>query len=217
MTSIATRLRLKTIQRVDRWRLRRRGAAHPGLELDPSASTNLVSSRFEVAESGRLVIGPRVYTERLSRGVLISVAEGASVEIGADTWLRTDLAPVRIYAYPGAHVRIGREGFQNGCHVSAKARVDIGDRAWIGTGTRIYDADQHDLDADRRERIEPVTIGEHCWIASDVTVLRGVVIGEQSVIGARSIVTRSMPPHTLAIGSPAEPTGKVGDRTNLEI
>ncbi len=217
MTSPLTRWRLKTIQAWDRLRLARRAAGHPGLELDPESSTNFASSHFALAPGARLSIGPRVYTERRSQGVHISVAEGASVEIGADTWLRTDIAPVVIFAYPGARIRIGAEGFLNGCQLSAKAVLSIGNRVWIGTGSRVYDADQHDLDADHPERIEPVTIGDHCWLAADVTVLRGVEIGEQSVVGTRSLVTHSLPPHTLAVGSPARATGKVGDRTRVEI
>ncbi len=217
MASLATRARLKSIQAFDRLRLRARKRRNPGLLMDPDASTNFSSSHFALAPGGRLVIGPRVYTERLSRGVHISVAEGASVEIGADTWLRSDLAPVIIFAFPGARITIGKEGFLNGCHLSAKSTLSIGDRVWIGPGSRVFDADQHDLDADRHEKIEPVTIGDHCWIASDVTVLRGVDIGEQSVIGARSLVANSIPPHSLAIGSPASATGKIGDRTNVDI
>ncbi|MCR9096683.1 MAG: acyltransferase [bacterium] len=217
MASFATRARLKAIQACDRLRLRARVRRTPGLEMDPEASTNFVSSHFAIAPGGRLVIGPRVYTERLSRGVHISVAEGASVEIGADTWLRSDLGPVILFAFPGARITIGKEGFLNGCHLSAKAGLSIGDRVWIGPGSRVFDADQHDLDADRKERIEPVTIADHCWISSDVTVLRGVEIGEQSVVGARSLVAKSIPPHSLAIGSPAAAAGKVGDRTKVEI
>ena len=223
MTSLATRVRLKTIQAFDRLRLRERKRRNPGLEMAPDASTNFSSSHFALAPSsaiapgGRLVIGPRVYTERLSRGVHISVAEGASVEIGADTWLRSDLAPVIIFAFPGARITIGKEGFLNGCHLSAKSTLTIGDRVWIGPGSRVFDADQHDLAADRVEQIEPVTIDDHCWIASDVTILRGVHIGEQSVIGARSLVSRSIPPHTLAVGSPAAATGKISDRSRVEI
>lgn len=217
MTSRATVWRLKTIQAFDRLRLRRLHARHPGLRVDPEASTNFASSHFALAPGARLEIGPRVYTERLSRGVHISVAEGASVEIGADTWLRSDLAPVLIFAFPGARIRIGREGFLNGCHLSAKSVVTLGDRVWVGPGSRVFDADQHAVDADTPERIEPVTIGNHCWIASDVTVLRGVEIGEQSVVGARSLVSRSLPPHSLANGSPAAPRGKTGDRSTVEI
>ena len=155
--------------------------------------------------------------ESLGIEVHISVAEGAHVEIGADTWLRSDLAPVIIFAFPGAHIRIGREGFLNGCHLSAKAGLDIGHRVWIGPGSRVFDSDQHDLDSERVQRIEPVVIGDHCWVASDVTILRGVEIGEQSVVGARSVVTKSMPPHTLALGIPAKPSGTIGDRSRVPI
>jgi acetyltransferase-like isoleucine patch superfamily enzyme len=217
MTSLATRWRLKTIQAFDRLRLQRLHARHPGLRLDPEASTNFASSRFELAPGARLEIGPRVYTERRARGVHFSIAEGASVEIGADTWLRSDLGSVLIFAFPGARIRIGREGFLNGCHLSAKEAVLIGDRVWIGMGSRVLDADQHDLDAERRERVAPVQIGDHCWIAADVTVLRGVEIGEQCVVGTRSLVTRSLAPHTLAVGNPAVPSGKVGDRSQVTI
>jgi acetyltransferase-like isoleucine patch superfamily enzyme len=217
MTSLATRWRLKSIQAFDRLRLRRWSARTPGLELSAEASTNFSSSHFAIAPGGRLVIGPRVYTERRSQGVHISVAEGASVEIGADTWLRTDLAPVILFAFPGARIRIGREGFLNGCHLSAKASVEIGDRVWIGPGSRVFDADQHDLDAERAEGVAPVRIGDHSWIASDVTILKGVEIGEQSVVGARSVVTRSLAPHTLALGTPATAAGQIGDRTQVQI
>jgi len=217
MTSLATRWRLKTIQAFDRARLRHRRAQHPGLSLDEQTSTNFSSSHFALAPGARLVLGPRVYTERRSHGVHISVAEGASVEIGADTWLRSDIAPVVIFAFPGARIRIGREGFLNGCHLSAKAELEIGNRVWIGPGSRVFDADQHDLDAERIERIEPVKIGDHCWVASDVTVLRGVEIGEQCVVGTRSLVTKSLPPHTLALGNPAVSAGQIGDRSKVSI
>ncbi len=217
MTSIVTRLRLKTIQALDRARLRQQLSRHPGLSLDEETSTNFSSSHFALAPGARLVLGPRVYTERRSGGVHFAISEGASVEIGADTWLRSDIAPVLIFAFPGARIRIGREGFMNGCHLSAKAGLEIGNRVWIGPGSRVFDADQHDLDAERVEGIEPVTIGDHCWIASDVTVLKGVEIGEQSVVGTRSLVTRSLPPHTLALGNPAVPAGKIGDRSKVPI
>ena len=77
----------------------------------------------------------------------------------------------------------------------------------------IFDSDQHDFDSATPEAIEPVRVDDHVWIAADCTVLRGVSIGEHSVVGARSVVTRDVPPHTLALGAPAEPRGVVGDRS----
>lgn len=217
MVSLATRTRLKTIQAFDRLRLRRLHDAHPGLRLDPESSTNLASSHFELAPGARLRVGPRVYTERRHRGVHFSVAEGASVEIGADTWLRSDIAPVLIFAFPGAQIRIGSEGFLNGCHLSAKVGLDIGHRVWIGFGSRVIDSDQHKIDEDTPERMGAIKIGDHCWVAADVTVLRGVEIGEQSVVGTRSLVTRSLPPHSLAHGNPARAEGRIGDRSKVPI
>lgn len=217
MTSLATRLHLKTIQAYDRLRLRRLRERHPGFHLDPEASTNFASCHYELAPGARLEIGPRVYTERRASGVHFSIAEGASVEIGADTWLRPDVAPVVIFAFPGARIRIGREGFMNGCHLSAKECLDFGDRVWIGMGSRVFDSDHHDLDVNRPEVSAPVRIGDHCWIAADVTVLKGVEIGDQCVVGTRSLVTHSLPPHTLAYGSPAKPAGKIGDRSKVSI
>lgn len=52
------------------------------------------------------------------------------------------------------------------------------------------------------EYAKPITIENDCWLASNVVVCGGVTIGEGSVIGAGSVVTRSIPPHSLAAGNP---------------
>lgn len=214
---LSTRLVLRAIQRLDRARLARLAVRHPGLSISPEASTNLASAHLALAHGGRLVIGPRVHTERRAGGVHISVAEGACVEIGADTWLRSDLGPVRIFAFRGARIRIGRDGFLNGCHLSSKAALTIGERVWIGPGSRVFDADQHALDADRPECVAPVEIGDHCWIAADVTILRGVTVGAHCVVGTRSLVARSIPAHSLAYGNPAQVRGTIGDRSRVPV
>jgi maltose O-acetyltransferase len=101
----------------------------------------------------------------------------------------------------------------NGCHLSAKHAIVGGRRTWIGPGCRVIDSDQHDLDATHREQGGPIAIGDHVWITSDVTVLRGVRIGSHAVIGAKSLVNRDVPDHTLAFGQPATVRGTVGDRS----
>ena len=116
-------------------------------------------------------------------------------------------------AFAGARIEIGPDALLNGTHLSAKTSVTLGHNVSVGVGSRIFDADQHDLDADRLERSEPVRIGNHSWIASDVTVLRGVTIGEHSVVGSRSLVTQDVPDHTIVYGVPARGHGPVGDRT----
>lgn len=205
--------RLKAVQARDRWRLRRLAARHPGLEVDPRASSNFAVARYALAPGARLRIGPGAVTDRVPGALLFSLEAGAEVEIGEGAWLRTEVEPVRIVAAEGARIAIGADALLNGCHLSAKREIALGRRVWIGFGSRVLDSDQHDLDAQRPERAQPVHVGDHTWIAADVTVLRGVRIGAHCVVGARSLVTRDLPDHALAFGRPAQPRGVVGDRS----
>jgi hypothetical protein len=209
----AVRALLRAIQAWDRVRLAALRWRHPGLRIHPKASTNFASSDYSLATGARLVIGPGAVTERRPGGVRFVLEEGARVEVGEGVWLRSELGPVRIFAFAGAELELAPEAFLNGCHVSAKRRVRVGRRSWVGPGSRVFDSDQHDFDDARPERSEPVEIGDHVWIGSDVTVLRGVRVGHHSVVGARSVVTRDVPDHTLALGAPARPRGPVGDRS----
>jgi acetyltransferase-like isoleucine patch superfamily enzyme len=208
---------LSAIQAYDRFRLARLAAAHPGVEIHPRASTNLASASFELAEGASLRIGPGVVTERRHHGVRFCLGPGARVSVGADTWIRSDLGTVQLYAFPGAEIEVGPDCFLNGCHLSSKSSLRLGRSAWVGPGSRVFDSDQHDLDAEHPEVTQPVVLGDYTWVAADVTVLRGVVIGSHSVIGARSLVTQSIPEHTLAFGIPARPRGEVGDRSEVPI
>lgn len=185
----------------------------PGLEIHPSATPAFASARFVIEPGGRLLIGPRAATERRPGALSFLVHAGGEIVVEEGAWLRTEVEPVVLAAFPGARLVIGPEVLLNGCTVSAKREVVIERKAMVGPGSRVYDADQHDLDAERREVVAPVRIGELAWVASDVTVMRGVTIGAHAVVGARSLVTRDVPPHTLAYGTPAEPRGRVGDRT----
>ncbi len=212
--SRADRLQLKALQAYDRFRLRLLMARHRGLEIDPTASSNLAAARYELAEGARLRIAAGVITERLAGALHFSLGRGAEISVGEGTWLRTEVDPVHIVAFDGARIALGPLGFLNGCHLSAKRELRTGRRTWIGLGSRVFDSDQHELDSEHPEITQAVTIGDCVWVASDVTILRGVTIGEHSVIGTRSLVTRDIPPRTLAYGQPATPKGVIGDRSD---
>jgi hypothetical protein len=207
------RLLLRAISRWDRLRLAWLRWLVPGLEIHPTATPAFASARYVIEPGGRLRIGARAATERRAGALSFLVHAGGEILIEEGAWLRTEVAPVVLAAFPGARLRVGPEALLNGCTVSAKREVVIERKAMVGPGSRVYDSDQHDLDAERREVIAPVRIGELAWVASDVTVTRGVTIGAHAVVGARSLVTRDVPPHTLAYGTPAEPQGAVGDRS----
>jgi acetyltransferase-like isoleucine patch superfamily enzyme len=214
LSSRAVRLTLQAIQAADRLRLAWLVRRHPGLEIDPAASSNFAVARYLLAPGAKLRIGPGAVTCRVRGALVFLIEAGAEVEIGAGAWLRTELEPVRIAAYAGARIATGPECLLNGCHLSAKREVRLGRRVWVGLGSRVFDSDQHDLDETHPLQSEPVSIGDYTWIASDVTLMRGVRIGEHCIVGARSLVTSDVEPHTLAYGLPARPRGKVGDRSH---
>jgi acetyltransferase-like isoleucine patch superfamily enzyme len=206
---------LRAIQQADRLRLRWLAARHPGLQIDPAASTNLAHAHYELGPGARLSIAAGVVTERRAGALRFLLGPGATIEVGPGAWLRTDLGPVVLACFEGARMVLGPESFLNAAHLSAKRSLVLGRRAWVGPGSRVFDSDQHDFDADRLEEARAVVIGDYVWVASDCTVLKGVTLGAHAVIGARSLVTRDVPPHTLAFGQPAVARGTVGDRSRV--
>jgi hypothetical protein len=181
--------------------------------FEPGASTNLAAGRYVLEPGARVVFGAGIHADRTPGGLIVIAGRDARIEIGAGTWLRGETEPVRLVAFAGAEVVTGPDSFLNGCHLSAKRSVRLGRRAWVGLGSRVFDSDQHDFDAEHPEVVAPVEIGDYTWVAADVTVLKGVRIGSHCIVGTRSLVTRDLPDHTLAFGIPAIARGKVGDRS----
>lgn len=212
-TPLHRRALLHAVQAWDRRGLKRRQRAHPGVEIHPGASSNLAVARWEIEPGARVVIEDGVTTERLSGALRIHVAQGGELRIGARTWLRTEVGPIQLVVHRGARMTFGVDSWLNGCSLSAKVAVDCGRQAWIGPGSRVYDSDQHALDAERPERSAPVRMGDCFWVGAGVTVLKGSRIGSHCVIGAHSLVTGEVPDHSLAYGVPARVRGEIGDRS----
>jgi maltose O-acetyltransferase len=72
----------------------------------------------------------------------------------------------------------------------------------IGDECVLLDDDYHARQGSER-KVAPIRLEDRVWLGTRVIVLRGVTIGEGSVVGAGSVVTRSLPPHSFAAGSPA--------------
>lgn len=110
------------------------------------------------------------------------------------------------YCDYGYHIYIGENVMLNyGCVILDVCRVDIGDHTLIGPNTHIYTA-CHSLDAqERRDDVEfgkAVKIGENVWIGGNCTILPGVSIGDNAIIGAGSVVTHDIPANVRAAGNP---------------
>lgn len=107
----------------------------------------------------------------------------------------------------GYQIRIGARVFANfGLMALDVASITIDDDVQIGPNVQLL-TPTHPIEADRRlakwEAARPITIGANVWLGGGVIVLAGVEIGENTVVGAASVVTRSLPANVVAVGSPA--------------
>jgi len=106
----------------------------------------------------------------------------------------------------GSNIAVGDHVFVNfNCVILDCATVTIGDGTQIGPGVQLLAAD-HPRDAEtRRELLELarlISIGSNVWIGGAAIVLPGVSIGDDSIVGAGSVVTRDVPSGVLAFGNP---------------
>lgn len=93
----------------------------------------------------------------------------------------------------------------------ANKKITIGDRALIGAGVKLYDTDFHSLDMNERINKQnevvvskEIIIGNDCFIGAGVTILKGVHIGDNVVVGAGSLVTNDLQSNCLYAGNPAK-------------
>lgn len=91
--------------------------------------------------------------------------------------------------------------------IDCQDQVTIGEYSFVGHGVMILTGwhDYYCKDLERQQAIytKPVTIGKGVWIASGAIILPGVSVGDNSVIGAGSVVTKDVPPNQLWVGNPA--------------
>jgi acetyltransferase-like isoleucine patch superfamily enzyme len=149
---------------------------------------------------------------RLGRGVYINVVKGGSLSLGDGVDIE-------------AH-----------CYLVSEGTMSIGPRSFIGTGSVIVAVEQLTVGADaliaayvtlrdhnhrfadpgipyNRQGISavPIEIGDNVWIGTKVTVLKGVSIGSNCIIGANAVVTSSLPADAIAAGIPARVLRSVAD------
>lgn len=120
-------------------------------------------------------------------------------------------SPVKLFAdRKGAKIVIGENTRIHGTCIHAYEKIYVGARCLIAANCQIFDGSGHELSfPDIENRINtvggssPVIIEDDVWIGANSIILPGVTIGKGSVIAAGSIVTKNIPPYSVAGGNPA--------------
>jgi acetyltransferase-like isoleucine patch superfamily enzyme len=162
---------------------------HPGAQIYPQADIqNLAHDKTRIVIQEGTVI----------RGEILVFAHGGAIGIGKD-------------CYIGEHTRIW-----------SASSITIGDRVLIAHNVNIHDSNSHSTDPHMRHlhfkhimskghprntdsdiTTSPVSIGNDVWLGFNVTVLKGVTIGERAIVAACSVVTQDVPADAMVAGNPA--------------
>ena len=122
------------------------------------------------------------------------------------------------YTEFGKNLKLGKNVFINaGCHFQDNGGIEIGDGTMIGPRSILVTLN-HDLDPNTRITAtpKPVKIGKNVWIGANCTILPGVSIGDNSVIGAGSVVVKSIASNVVAAGNPARVVKSLKENSSLQ-
>jgi acetyltransferase-like isoleucine patch superfamily enzyme len=150
---------------------------------------------------------------------LIDIRGNCSISIGDNVFLNSRnkgyfaglYGPVKLFVDgENAFIKIGNNTRIHGVCIHAYKSIEIGDNCLIAGNTTIVDSDGHDpFPADISERLKtkkdgiPVVIEDNVWIGLNCIILKGVKIGQGSIIGAGSVIRKSIPPYSIVMGNPA--------------
>ena len=164
-------------------------------ELAVACRFVLLRARYPHMRGGPFSLGP---------GHEIRLEREARVQVGRGVRFSRDFS-----AYVLGTLQIGDGVFFNrGCSLAVYSSLQIGAGTLFGEYVSIHD-ENHALSplelplAQRGYTVAPITIGSNVWVAAKVTILPGVQIGDNAVIGANAVVTGPIPANSVAVGAPA--------------
>jgi acetyltransferase-like isoleucine patch superfamily enzyme len=190
-------------------------------KLDNYKAQNPGSSTWDfvvnIVRGGWRLLMAKIYLRKVTKlGKMVSVNGKPIVDnqgemiFGDEVRVWSPIVRAQLYTGKKGKLIVGRNARLNGVHIDARELVQIGENVRIAPYTIILDSDFHDTkDHFSDGASSPVIIERDVWIATRATILKGVTIGHGSVIAAGSVVTKSIPPKSVAGGVPARVLKKI--------
>ncbi len=173
-------------------------------ELYDASDPELAEARMLAREHCHAINTSEPRDEDLRRGILEKWFGSGGDSVWLEPPFRCDY---------GTNIFLGEKVYFNfDCVILDVCEVRIGNNVFIAPGVHIYTA-THPLDAELRRTQEfgkPVTIGSDVWIGGKAIICPGVLIGDRSVIGAGSVVTKDVPSGVVVAGNPAKVIRETG-------
>lgn len=120
----------------------------------------------------------------------------------------------------GCYSKIGHDTFINhNAYLMDGGTITIGHHCFIGPNCGMYTAVHPTLTNERNQGLEralPIVIGDNCWIGANVTILPGITIGSNTIIGAGSVATKDIPSNVIAVGNPCKVLREITEKDKIQ-
>ena len=110
----------------------------------------------------------------------------------------------KVYVNRNAVLSLGSGYINHNLNLSCFSKIEIGEGVAISENVTIRDSDNHQIIGSEKPITLPVKIGDHVWIGMNVTILKGVIIGDGAIIAAGSVLNKNVPNNALVGGVPAK-------------
>lgn len=159
-----------------------------------------------------------------------------AIQIGSGSCIRGKIALQEAgKGEPYPTIKIGQHCYLGGGSIiGAVEKITVGENVIIAGDTHIFDNNNHPISPEERRKMStsgnffgelwkwkksehrPITIEDNVWIGECCSILKGVTIGEGSIVGCRSVVTKDVPPYSVVAGNPARVVKRLKDENDIE-
>lgn len=190
----------------------KRISKHSNSKVLPMCSSHIcLGSKAKMELYGNLKLNANAKTRFIGRSTVCRIDDGGCLIAGHNGKSFQLYYGCDVVVFSGGSL-ILKSGFCNSdTKIRCKNNITIGEGVVISHNVTIEDYDGHQLysilqdgEKEALSISKPIHIGNHVWIGTKATILKGVTIGEGAVVAAGSVVTSDVPPHSLCAGVPAK-------------